>query len=236
MEFQGKEVLSLRDAQRCSTHPSIRWRHREILCPTWDFLQTHLQELEYLIGSQVMSFVRDLSRHIKTSTWNFYKEIYEQRWCQNGLLIALPEESHKEYLKRLCKQTPLWLVVMSRSLRNPEEQDDHKKMDVEQSAPTHVHHTHCIPMQLGTTANWRYDVHRDWLQEACKMARVRWGTRYKEFRSKEGPHYRMEQSARNHLEHDQVQRAPEKLSSSCCQTSRGGTSKITENNICPNSF
>jgi hypothetical protein len=24
VEFQGKEVLSLRDALRCSTHPSIR--------------------------------------------------------------------------------------------------------------------------------------------------------------------------------------------------------------------
>jgi hypothetical protein len=44
---------------------------------------------------------------------------------------------------------------MSRSLRIPEEQDDHKKRDVEQSALTHVHHTHCTPMQLGTTANQR---------------------------------------------------------------------------------
>jgi hypothetical protein len=42
---------------------------------------------------------------------------------------------------------------MSRSLRNPEEQDYRKKRDVDQSAPTHAHHTHCTPMQLGTTAN-----------------------------------------------------------------------------------
>ncbi len=42
---------------------------------------------------------------------------------------------------------------MSRSLRNPEEQDDRKKRDVEQSAPTHTRHTHCVPMQLGTTAD-----------------------------------------------------------------------------------
>ena len=42
---------------------------------------------------------------------------------------------------------------MSRSLRNPEEKDDHKKRDVEQSAPTHACHTHCTPMQMGTTAD-----------------------------------------------------------------------------------
>ncbi len=41
----------------------------------------------------------------------------------------------------------------------------------------------------------------------------------KDFCSKEGLHYQMEQSARNHLERNQVQRAPEKLSSSCRQTS-----------------
>jgi hypothetical protein len=41
----------------------------------------------------------------------------------------------------------------SRSLRIPEEQDDCKNREVEQSAPTHAHHTHCTPMHLGTTAN-----------------------------------------------------------------------------------
>ncbi len=41
---------------------------------------------------------------------------------------------------------------MSRSLRNPEEQDDRKKRNIEQSALTHVRHTHCASRQLGTTA------------------------------------------------------------------------------------
>ncbi len=41
-----------------------------------------------------------------------------------------------------------------RSLRIPEEQDDCKKRDFEQSAPTLACHTHCTPMLLGTTANW----------------------------------------------------------------------------------
>ncbi len=30
MEFQGQEVLSLRDNLRCSTHVNIRWRHRKL--------------------------------------------------------------------------------------------------------------------------------------------------------------------------------------------------------------
>jgi hypothetical protein len=51
------------------------------------------------------------------------------------------------------------------------------------------------------------------------MARVHWGTRCEGFCSKEGPHYRMEQSARNQLERDQVERALEKSSGSCPQTS-----------------
>jgi hypothetical protein len=61
------------------------------------------------------------------------------------------EESRKSTssvsTSRLC------FVVKSRSLRIPEEQDDRKKRDVEQSASTHARHTHCTPMQLGTTAN-----------------------------------------------------------------------------------
>ncbi len=47
----------------------------------------------------------------------------------------------------------LQLVIRSRSLRIPEEQDDRKKSHVEQSAPTHARHTHCTPIQLGTTAD-----------------------------------------------------------------------------------
>ncbi len=217
VEIQGKEVLSLRNTLRCSTHPSIRWRHRKVLRAT-SYRRTYKSQNSFF-GSQVMRFVRDLSRHIETPTWNFYKEIYKQRWYQNGLLIAFLEESREEYLKCLCKQTPLWLVIMSKSLRNPEEQADRKKKDVEQSASPHTHHTHCPSSQLGTIADRRCDVPRDWLWEACHMARVRWGTRCKGFHSKEGPHYWMERSAINHLECDQVQRAPEKLSSSCRQTS-----------------
>ncbi len=60
---------------------------------------------------------------------------------------------------------------------------------------------------LGSTVTQRYDVSRDWLWDACHLARVCWGTRCKGFCSKEGLHYRIEQSMRNPLERDQVQRA-----------------------------
>ncbi len=125
----------------------------------------------------------------------------------------------KSTFKHLCKQTPLWFVIMRKEPREPWRTRRPQERDIEQSAPTHARHTHCASRQLGTSANRRYDVPRDWLREACQMARVRWGTRCKGFCSKEGPHYRMELSARNQLECDQVQRAPEKLSRSCCQTS-----------------
>jgi hypothetical protein len=51
------------------------------------------------------------------------------------------------------------------------------------------------------------------------MARVRWWIRCKGSHSKEGPHYWIEQSARNQLECKQVQWALGKLSRSCRRTS-----------------
>ncbi len=51
------------------------------------------------------------------------------------------------------------------------------------------------------------------------MARVNWGTCCEGFYCKEGPHYRIEQSARNPLEHKQVPRVLGESSRSCCQTS-----------------
>jgi hypothetical protein len=54
-----------------------------------DYLWTHLQEPESFLGSQVMSFSRDPSRHIKTPTCILYEEVYEQKWYRKGLLIAL---------------------------------------------------------------------------------------------------------------------------------------------------
>jgi hypothetical protein len=49
---------------------------------------------------------------------------------------------------------------------------------------------------VGDIAAQRYEVLWDWLWDACHMAGVRWVSRCKGFRSKESPHYRLEQSAR----------------------------------------
>ncbi len=82
-----------------------------------------------------------------------------------------------------------------------------QERDVGQSAPTHACHTHCASRQLGTRANQRCVLPRDWLWDAWQMARVHWGTRCKGFFCKEGPQYWIEQKARSLLEHKQVQNA-----------------------------
>ncbi len=57
---------------------------------------------------------------------------------------------------------------------------------------------------VGDVVAQRYDVLCDWLWDACHMAGVHWRSRCKGFRSKEGPHYRFEQSARK-LSYDKQQ-------------------------------
>ncbi len=132
-----------------------RWRHCKFYAlRTTSYGRTYKSQNSFF-GSRVTHFViRDPSCHIKTPTWISMRRSTSKGGNRNGLLIALLEESREEYLMRLCKPTPLWLIVMSRSLRNPEEQDEGKKRDVEQSAPTHTRHTHCASGQLGTTADW----------------------------------------------------------------------------------
>ncbi len=49
---------------------------------------------------------------------------------------------------------------------------------------------------VGDLVAQRYDILHDWLWDACHMAGVRWRSRCKGFRSKEGPHYCLEQSTR----------------------------------------
>ncbi len=176
-----------------------------------------------IFGSQVMSFWRDPSRRIKTPTWNFYKGVYKQKWYRKGLLIALLEESCKEYLQVSLQADSALMHCHEKTPQEPWRSRWLQEKDIERSAPTHVRHTHYASRQLGTTANQRYDVPRDWLQEACQMARVWWGTRCKGFCSEEGPHYHIEQSARNQLERVRVRRALVKSSRSCRQTSNNQT-------------
>ncbi len=166
-----------------------------------------------------MSFWRDPSCHIETPTWNFYQEVYKRKWYRNGLLIALLEESREEYIQASLQADSALMRHHEKTPQEPWRLRWPQERDVEQSAPTHARPTHCASRQLGTTADWRYGVPWDWLWDACQVARVRWRTRCEGFCSKEGPHYCIEQSARNQLERNQVQRALGKSSRSCRQTS-----------------
>ncbi len=130
-----------------------RWRHRKFytLCAT-SYIHTY-ESQSFFFWFTSDAFCKRPTLSFQDSYMDFYKEVYKQGWYRKQLPIMLLEESHKENTKRLCKQTPLWLIVRSRSLKNPQVQDDRKKRDIEQSALTHVHHTHCASSQLGTTAD-----------------------------------------------------------------------------------
>ncbi len=217
MEIQGQEVLSLQEALHYSTHQNIRLCHHKILHPMHNFLQTHLQEPVFLGGFTSDAF---LKRPV-LSYWDSY-----EKFLQGDLQAkVVPERTTYPVTWGVLQRVPssvstrLWLVVMRKEPQEPGRTRRPQERDVEQSAPTHARHTPYASRQLGTTADWRYDVPQDWLWEACRMATVRWGTHCKEFCSKEGLLYQMEWSAKNHLECDQVQRAPEKLSRSCRLTS-----------------
>ncbi len=77
-----------------------------------------------------------------------------------------------------------------------------------------MHVTPTVLLQLVTTANQRSDVPREWLWDACLLARICQGTRCKGICNKEGLHYCIKQSGRNSLELDQVQTALGKSSRS----------------------
>jgi hypothetical protein len=125
----------------------------------------------------------------------------------------------KSTFKYLCKQTPLWPILMSKMPQEPWRSRWPQERDVEQSTPTHVRHTHYNSRQLGTTANQRCDIPWDWLWDTCQMARVRWGNHCKGFHCMEGLHYPIERSARKPLECKQVLRVLGEFSRGCRQTS-----------------
>ncbi len=157
-------MLSLQDALRHSTHPSIRWHHCKILCPTCKFIQMQLWEPDFF-GSWVMHSWRDASCHFETPTWFFYVEIYKQKWCWKGLLIALLEESREEYLQASLKADSALTCCHEKKPQEPWRTKRPQERDVERSAPTRARHTHCAVRQLGITADQRYDIPRDWLWE-----------------------------------------------------------------------
>ncbi len=165
----------------------------DTLTRAW-FILVHGWQVSEETRLVILRLLREISTRRSTSKSGTGKDYF----------IALLEESHEGYLH----------VIMSKMPQEPQRSRWPQERDVEQSAPTHARHTHCATRQLGSTANQRYDVPWDWFREACQIARVHWGICCKEFCSKEGLHYWIEQSSWNQLECNQVQRALGKLSRS----------------------
>jgi hypothetical protein len=136
-----------------NTHKGVpRWRHCKFYAlRTIPYRHTYKSQ-KFFFCSWVTGFVRDPSHHIETPTWISTRRFMTKGGTGDYLLRFW--RSHAWVPQRLYRQTLLWLVIRSRSLSILEEQNDRKKRDAEQSAPTHACHTHCTPMHLGTTADW----------------------------------------------------------------------------------
>ncbi len=153
-KFQGLEVLSFQDSLWSSTHEGVpRWCHRKFYAlGTTSYRRTYKSQKFFFWFTSDAFCKRPMSSY-RDSHMNFFKEIFKQRWYRKRTTYCVSGGVTQEYLKCLYRQTPLWLVIRSRSLRIQKEQDDRKKRDIEQSAPTHARHTHCASNQLGTTAD-----------------------------------------------------------------------------------
>ncbi len=154
VELQGKKCCLYKTPYVAAPIQVPRCCHREFYAlHATSYRRTYKSQNFFFLFTSDVFCKRPISSYWDSYV-NFYKEVYKQRWYWKRTTYRVSGGVPQEYLKRLFKQTPLWLIVRSRSLRIPEEQDDRKKRDVEQSALTHACHTHCTPMQLGTTANW----------------------------------------------------------------------------------
>jgi hypothetical protein len=215
MELQGKKCCLYKTPYVAAPIRVPRWRHHEFYS-----LRVTSYRCTYKSQNPFFWFTSDAFRKrlvlsYQDSYVNFYKGVYEQRWCwkrttyhvSGGVTQRVPQASLQadSALTRCHEQKPQepWRT------RWPQEKGRWAiSLDSRASHPTHSY-------AVGYYSWSKYNIPRDWLREACHMARVRWGTHCKEFCSEEGLHYWMEQSARNQLEHDQVQRALEKSSGSC---------------------
>jgi hypothetical protein len=167
-----------------------------------------------IFGSRVTWFCkRPVSTH-RDTTWSSTRRSMSKGGTGKGLLIVFLQESRKSTSSVSTSR----LRPDSSSEQKPQEpkrtswpQEKGCSAISPDSCASHPLHSYVI----GYDSRLKYDVPRDWLCEACHMARVHWESHCKGFRSKEGPHYQLEQSVRNQLECDQVQRALEKLSGSC---------------------
>ncbi len=128
-------------------------------------------------GSRVAGFASDPS-HLKY--WPLHPFFYKEATCKGSTVKGLPYPAKavpsKDYFTHLTlknSRNGCWAI----------------RPDYRASHPWRF----CA---VGDVVAQRYDVLHDWLWDTCHMAGVRWGSRCKGFRSKEGLHYHLEQSMR----------------------------------------
>ncbi len=121
-----------------------------------------------------------LKRPVLLKYWLLRPFFYEEATCKSstvkGLLYAAKAVPSKDYFTHLTLKN----ARKGRWVISPDYRTSHPR---------------CF-CAVGDVVAQRYDILRDWLWVACHMVGVRWGSRCKGFRSKEGPHYCLERSAR----------------------------------------
>ncbi len=121
-----------------------------------------------------------LKRPFSLKYWLLHPFFYEEATCKSstikGLLYAAKAVPSKDYFTHLT----LKIARKGRWVISPD---------------YHVSHPRRF-CAVGDVVNQRYDILWDWLWDDCHMAGVRWVSRCEGFHSEEGPHYRLEQSAR----------------------------------------
>ncbi len=119
VEIKGQEELCLQDAQSRSTHMSIRWRQFKILGPTCNFLQMHLQEPEFIwvhkwqVSEETHLILLRLLREIST------RRTTSKSGTGKDFLLCYLRSPGKSTFKHLCRQTPLWRVIMRKMPQEP---------------------------------------------------------------------------------------------------------------------
>jgi hypothetical protein len=128
-------------------------------------------------GSQIVGFA---SKPSHLNYWLLHPFFYKEATCKGSTIKRLPYPAKAVPSKDYFTHLTLTIARKGCWVISP---------DYCMSQPQHF----CA---VGDIVNQRYDVLCDWLWDACHMAGVPWGSRCKGFCSKEGLHYRLEQSAR----------------------------------------
>ncbi len=217
-KFQGLEVLSSKTPYKQHPQRNTRWRCCELYALRaipyrrtyesqnfffWFMSDVVLQETHLITSRLLREFLRgDLQAKVVPET-NYLSRFWRSHaWVPQASLQADSALTCRQEKKPQDPRRTSWPWEKGRGAISPD------------SHASHPLHSYAV----GYYSRSKYDVPRDWLWEACHMARVRWEARCEGFCIKEGPHYWLEQSVRNQLECDQVRRVLEKSSGSCLLT------------------